>query len=142
MAIPRTRTRASADVPTASMADIAFLLLVFFLVTTVFDEEKGLRVTLPELQSEVEVTSDNILFFKLQQDGSIRVQRGEGAAEQEVARGEIADLWRREVATNPDLIAAVMTAPDAPYRLMVDVLDELQAAKAARVSLQLLQEQP
>jgi biopolymer transport protein ExbD len=138
MAIPRTKARASAEVPTASMADIAFLLLVFFLVTTVFDEEKGLRVTLPELQSEVEVTADNILFFRVHTDGRIRVQRGEDAAEQEVVRGDIAAVWRREVAANPDLIAAVMTAPDAPYHLMVDVLDELQAAKAARVSLQLL----
>ena len=139
MAIPRRKSRASAEVPTASMADIAFLLLVFFLVTTVFDEEKGLRVTLPELQSEVEVTADDILFFKVQSSGEVRVQRGEGAGEQVVDMADIGTIWKRESAANADLIAAVMTAPDAPYHHMVDVLDQLQAAKAPRVSLQLLE---
>ena len=45
------------------MADIAFLLLVFFLVTTVFDEEKGLSIVLPKPQETVEVSQKNILHI-------------------------------------------------------------------------------
>jgi hypothetical protein len=56
-----------------------------------------------------------------------------------VNAADIGDIWRRESAANPELIAAVMTSPAAPYHHMVDVLDQLQAAKAARVSLQLLE---
>ncbi len=44
---------------------------------------------------------------------------------------------RQEIANNPEIIAAVKTAPDAPYRHMINVLDELQSAAAQRVSLQL-----
>jgi biopolymer transport protein ExbD len=44
---------------------------------------------------------------------------------------------RQEIANNPNIIAAVKTAPDSPYRHMINVLDELQKANAERVSLQL-----
>jgi biopolymer transport protein ExbD len=43
------------------------------------------------------------------------------------------------VAQNPDLIAALKTSPDAAYRHMVDVLDQLHSARAQRISLQLLE---
>ena len=53
MALMRKKNRPTGEIPTSSMADIAFLLLVFFLVTTVFDEERGLPIVLPEPQEEV-----------------------------------------------------------------------------------------
>jgi biopolymer transport protein ExbD len=43
------------------------------------------------------------------------------------------------VASNPNLIAAVKTHPDAPYRMMVEVLDALKLANAERISLQILE---
>jgi biopolymer transport protein ExbD len=52
---------------------------------------------------------------------------------------EVEGLWRQEVATNPNLIAAVKTHPDAPYRFMMDVLDALHSANAERISLQILE---
>ncbi|HUF51204.1 MAG TPA: biopolymer transporter ExbD [Longimicrobiales bacterium] len=139
MALMKKKTRASSEVPTSSMADIAFLLLVFFLVTTVFDEEKGLRMVLPELENEVDVSPKNILFLKIQPDGRILIKRGESPSEQPARAGDIGGIWRQEVANNPNLIAAVMTAPTAPYRFMIDVLDQLQAAKADKISLQILE---
>ena len=41
------RTRTESEIPTSSMADIAFLLIIFFMVTTVFSATKGLELTLP-----------------------------------------------------------------------------------------------
>ena len=48
-------------------------------------------------------------------------------------------LWRPEVSATPNMIAAVKTHPDAPYKFMVDVLDALKAANAERISLQVLE---
>ncbi|MEM1057437.1 MAG: biopolymer transporter ExbD [Bacteroidota bacterium] len=45
------RTRATPEIPTASMADVAFLLLVFFLLVTAFRSEQGLRTDLPAADS-------------------------------------------------------------------------------------------
>jgi biopolymer transport protein ExbD len=114
------------------MADIAFLLLVFFLVTTVFDEEKGLRMVLPEPQEEVEVPQRNILHLLIQPNGIVHVRRGESPQIQQVRRADRRDLAAGVRANNENLIAAVKTAPNAPYRFMVDVLDQLQAAARTR----------
>jgi len=52
---------------------------------------------------------------------------------------EIEGLWRQEISQNPNLIAAVKTHPEAPYRFMIDVLDGLHSANAERISLQVLE---
>jgi biopolymer transport protein ExbD len=139
MALMRKKNRVSGEIPTSSMADIAFLLLVFFLVTTVFDEEKGLSIVLPEPQEQVEVSQKNILHIIVQDDGLVRIKRGESPAEQVVRANEIGNIWRIEFQKNDKLIAAVKTSPGAPYKFMVDVLDQLQDAKADKISLQILE---
>jgi len=140
MPILERKERVSDEIPTASMADIAFLLLVFFLTTTVFNEEKGLPIVLPEAeQEEIDVSPKNLIFFLVQPDGSVVVRRGESEQEQVVSSGQIEDLLRAELAANENLIAAIKTAPTAAYRHMVDVLDEVKLAGAERISLQILE---
>ena len=138
MALLKRKSKVSDEIPTASMADIAFLLLIFFLTTTVFEEEKGLPIVLPEASAEeVQVSQKNIIHFLINEDGSVVIRRGESTAEQVVAYSEIEGIMRQEIANNPEIIAAVKTAPNAPYRHMINVLDELQSAAAQRISLQL-----
>jgi len=140
MAFLRKKSKVSDEVPTSSMADIAFLLLVFFLVTTVFPRDKGLAIVLPEQAEEVEVSQKNILHLLVQPTGLVEVKRGESQQIQTVRAEEIEGIWRLEYAQNENLIAAVKTHPDAPYGAMVDVLDALHLAGAPRVSLQQLEE--
>jgi biopolymer transport protein ExbD len=135
----KKKNRVSGEIPTASMADIAFLLLIFFLVTTVFEEEKGLQIVLPEREELVEVSQKNILHILVQPNGVVRLKRGESPSEQLVQASELGSIWRQEVGQNPLLIAAVKTDPAAPYKFMVDVLDALQHAGASRISLQILE---
>jgi biopolymer transport protein ExbD len=120
------------------MADIAFLLLIFFLVTTTFPKDKGLAIVLPEPGEEAQVSQKNILHLLIQSSGIVTVKRGESQQEQQMRPQEIEGLWRQEVTSNPNLIAAVKTHPDAPYKFMVDVLDALHSANAERISLQVL----
>ena len=121
------------------MADIAFLLLIFFLVTTTFPKDKGLAIVLPEEGGEVAIAPRNILHVIIQPNGLVDVKRGESQAVQTVAPNAIEGIWRQDVAENPQLIAAVKTDPQAAYRFMVDVLDALHSAGAERISLQLFE---
>ncbi len=136
----KKRSKVSEEIPSASMADIAFLLLIFFLTTTVFSEEKGLQLVLPEAQTEeVRVASKNILHIFVNPDGSISVKRGGDPNEQYVELEDLKELVETEIAENPKIIAAVKVTAEAKYQSMIDVLDELQLAEAKRVSLQLLE---
>ena len=138
--LSQKKSRVSDEIPTASMADIAFLLLIFFLVTTGFPKDNGLEVVLPEEGEEVAVSQNNILHLIIRTDGIVDVKRGESTSVQQMRPDDIEALWRQEVTANPNLIAAVKTHPDAPHRYMIDVLDSLQLAGAERISLQMLEE--
>lgn len=140
MALIRRQSKVSDGIPTSSMADIAFLLLVFFLTTTVFDEEMGLRVVLPERgpEAEMDVPAANLIFFLVQPDGSVQVRRGESQAVQTVTARQVEGIMRQDLANNPNLIGVIQTSPQATYEAMVSVLDGIQSAGATRYSLQLL----
>ena len=135
----KKKSKISDKVPSSSMADIAFLLLIFFLVTTTFPKDKGLGIVLPQEGSEQEVNPINILHIIVRPDGLVEVKRGESTQVQVVTATELEGIWRLEMAENPRLIAAVKTHPVTPYRMMIDVLDAIQTAGANTISLQLLE---
>ena len=136
--LTRKKSKILVEIPMASMADIAFLLLIFFLVSTVFDEERGLSLILPAAGETVGVSPKNVVFFLIRETGLVEVKRGESPQIQQITRSEVGAIWRTESVANPLIIAAVKTAPTAPYRYMIDVLDELQRNGAERISLQAL----
>jgi biopolymer transport protein ExbD len=140
VAILNKKSKVSDEIPSSSMADIAFLLLVFFLVTTTFPKDQGLRVVLPEEAAEVEVSQRNVLHIEITPDGVVRLKRGDSESIQQVAARQLESIWREEVARNANLIAAVKTHPEAAHRYMIQVLDALQLAGAERISLQVLEQ--
>ncbi len=118
------------DISTASMSDIAFLLLIFFLVTTVFAQELGLPMLLPGQASETaSVSQKNILNIEVQANNLIYLDGALFPIAQ--IEGEV----RRRVIANDKLICQLKVHPDAFYETMVDVLDELHLAKAPRMTI-------
>ena len=139
MAILNKKQKVSDEIPSASMADIAFLLLIFFLVTTVFPKDRGLPIVLPDAQDDVEVSQRNILHIDIMPNGTVQLRRGDSQNTSTVSPRDIEGIWRIEVAQNPNLIAAVKTHPEAQHRYMIQVLDGLQMAGAERIALQMLE---
>ena len=135
----KKKSKVSDGVNMASTADIAFLLLIFFLVTTTFPKDKGLSIVLPEPGEEAQVSQKNILHLIIQPSGIVDVKRGESQQIVQMRPSEIEGLWRQEVSANPNMIAAVKTDQEAPYKFMIDVLDALKRANAERISLQILE---
>lgn len=63
------KNRPTAEIPNGSMADIAFLLLIFFLVTTTISNDKGIAMLLPPKpdpnQPPPEITENARNIFKI-----------------------------------------------------------------------------
>ena len=131
MATPR-RKKAGAAIPTASMADIAFLLIIFFLLTTAFNQEMGLTLTLPPVSEdqEVRIQQRNILNIWVNAAGEILL-----AAEDVVTLPQVAPEVRRRIADNPLLIVSLKADRATRYEDFILVLDQLKAANATRISL-------
>lgn len=135
MAMLKKKSKVSDEIPSAGMADIAFLLLIFFLVTTIFPRDRGLQLVLPEEGEEVEVPDENVLHLTVRTDGVVEVRRGDSEDIQEVRPHAVEAIWRQEVAENPQLIANVQVHPDSEHMHMVGVLDALKLAGSTRISL-------
>lgn len=102
--------------------------------------DQGLAMVLPaQIPDGVQIAVRNLMHLEVQPDGLVAVRRGEGDQIQIVRATDIEEIWRLDVAENRNLIAAVKTYPDTPYRYMVDVLEALQAADSERISLQMLE---
>ncbi|HIB61243.1 MAG: biopolymer transporter ExbD [Candidatus Neomarinimicrobiota bacterium] len=117
------------EIPTASMADIAFLLLIFFLVTTTIDMDKGLGIVLPAEGEEIEIKKDNILNCLINSSGNVLLG-GEPIKTKDISK-EI----RRKIAENDKLIISVKAHEKTKYSDYIAVIDQLKMANAKRISI-------
>jgi len=127
------RVRPPEEIPDSSMADVAFLLLVFFLATTTIAEEFGLTLILPapsQTQAAQEVNRANVMIIASDEGGNVIL-----VDDVAVNLAEIPDLYRERFASNDKLVVSVEPHPKAPYRTMVNILDELKKAHCKRISL-------
>lgn len=135
----RRKKRDLGGIPTSSMSDVAFLLLVFFLSTTKFDIKKGLGLVLPAMAKNQEnvqrarIKDENLTKITIKNDGSIFVKTAD--AEEQVQMKEIEPKVKRIVSANPNMVISLKTERQAKYDYMVQVLDRLQAAGAEKISL-------
>tara|TARA_B000000460_G_scaffold174878_1_gene124600 strand:+ start:139 stop:537 length:399 start_codon:yes stop_codon:yes gene_type:complete len=128
MALRERKARVGA-IPEGGMADIAFLLLVFFLVTTTIDMDKGIGIILPAEGQEIEINKKNILNLLISSSGSVLLG-GEA-----VAINQIDDRVKEEIRKNNKLIISVKAHEKAQYDVYIEVLDQLKKAKATRISI-------
>ncbi len=132
MSFDRKR-KAEVEIPTASMSDISFLLLVFFLSTTTFDIKKGLGIVLPAASKEdtkkVKLKQDNLTKVFVDGEGEILLN------DEIVDLDQLEDRIQKVVSENPDMVVSLKTDRNAKYDNMVVVLDRIQRAGAEKISL-------
>ena len=126
--------RVGVGIDMTPMVDIAFLLLIFFMVTTVFRLPQAMELNLPPKDAEVDVAESNVLMLYLYQDGKMVYRIGTDGPLEPVPfagmRSLIADMLKQ----NDKLITLVKFDRNAPYHWMVDVVDEFILGKITRYS--------
>lgn len=122
------------EIPTASMADIAFLLIVFFMVTSVFAVTRGLEFQLPKDTNEppTQESQEEAIHIHILPAGQDCI------FEVDQAQMDLADIQiyiEPKLARNPNKYVIIDPDPDAPYRCMVDAFDELKQAQVKNISI-------
>ena len=131
--VTERESRVKPEIPTASMADIAFLLIVFFLVTTTMNQDKGLSLHLPPVGETKEVKNKNILNVWINARDQVAFFENDQLTP--VPSAELKGRIESRLNENKKLIISVKTERGATYRTFVDVLDELKIAGATKISI-------
>ena len=123
-------SKASSEVPSSSLADIAFLLLIFFMVTTVFQQDRDRPIQWPEAEAaeKIDEKQKNILNIWMERDGSIFIN------DQPVPMTDVSTIVAPLYADSERaLVISIRGDRDVPYRFMDQVQQELVAAGVVRV---------
>ena len=125
----KKQRRPMQEINSSSMADIAFLLLVFFLVTTTISMDKGISLVLPSEGNELEVNRKNIVNILMNESGKVLLD------DKPAKVSAIKGIVEKKLSSNPNLIFSVQTHPRTKYQDYLKVLDQLKEAKASKISI-------
>lgn len=117
------------EVNSSSMSDIAFLLLVFFLVTTTISLDKGISLILPAEGNELEVNRNNIVNVLINDQGKVLLD-DKPTQMKDIKRKAIDRIKRNE-----KIIFSVLTTKRTKYKYYIEVLDQLKQAGATKISV-------
>lgn len=122
-----------AEIPTSSMADISFLLLLFFLVSTVIDVDTGIGLTLPEYtpaeqQELVPISKDRLAAVLINENGDVLLNN------EIIAIPQISKTLKPRIESKVDqpankkLVVSVKTDRKTDYNLYIQALDQIKDA--------------
>jgi biopolymer transport protein ExbD len=118
----RLRRRAvDSEIPTASMADVAFLLIIFFLVSSIYSVTRGIQFSLP-MKDEQALTAEPeaAVLIEIARNGALTVDG------RPMALPALQGYLRPKLERNPTKSVILQTSLDAPYHAMTDAFDELR----------------
>jgi biopolymer transport protein ExbD len=126
----KRKSRAASEIPSSSLADMAFLLLIFFMVTTTFRKERKQNVVFPEAEAtqKLEEPRKDVLHIYVLTDGTIFIN------DKNVPPDNVAALVRPIATENRGLVAMLRSDRDVPYNRIDQILKELAQAGAYRVA--------
>ncbi|MCB1161597.1 MAG: biopolymer transporter ExbD [Candidatus Krumholzibacteriia bacterium] len=114
-------------IPTSTMGDIVFLLLIFFMTTTIFKHENGLEVTLPRAEAAKKQKTEQLAQVWVDQKGRISIN------DKLVRVPDIQAVMKRRLEGNPLLIVSFKADSRVKYEVMNSIMEELKGINAVRV---------
>ena len=127
----KRKSKVASEIPDSSLADIAFLLLIFFMVSTVFRKEKPRDVVRPEAEAtqRVDEKRKNILHLWVERDGRVFVN--DAIVPMENISDLVGPLYSE---SDSRLVVAIRSDREVPYNTINQITEELRDAGALRVN--------
>ena len=130
--------RKVGDFNASSMADVTFLLLIFFIVTTTITSDKGIKFVLPQrLDNSEGVKVRGVVNIFLNDDNEVLL--GKKGKEELVSMEQVGSRLRildREIAAAGDsIIVSIKVTDGSLYKNYVAIIDQVKSARIDRISL-------
>lgn len=129
-------TRPQGDMNLASISDIVFLLLIYFMVVTVFQQDIGMPFVLPAAQekqdSVVKIKESNIATLEVAANDVVTLD------DRPIHINAIKRELERRLLANPKLVVMVNNHPQSSYGAFASVLDEVRLAQCRRVAIKMM----
>jgi len=123
------KTKVSSDIPTASMPDIIFMLLIFFMVTTVLREYEGLNVFLPQARRiERLETKRHVSYIFISKDGLISID------DKIIPLNNVKHVMYEKRVADPQLTVSLKSDQNTLMELLSSMHDELREADALKIN--------
>ena len=125
---PKRRTRMGVQVPLTSLIDIVFLLLIYFLLTTNFMVEEGIKIKLPQAKASTPQVEEVITVYVDRQGRAFLGTR-------EVSMAALFDGLKEMIGSKEDKLVVVRADRAVILNKAVKVMDVAKAAGAGRLCL-------
>jgi len=131
------KTTTSNEISTSSMPDIIFMLLIFFMVTTVMREFEGLDVIMPRAKMIEKLESKrHTSYIWATKDGLISVD------DRIIHINSLSGLMYNKIASDPKITVSLKSDEKATMKLITDIHTELRKANALKLSYSALTKTP
>ena len=125
----RRKTQISTDIPTASMPDIIFMLLIFFMVTTVLREYSGLPIELPRAKRIEKLKSKrHTSHIWVSKEGMVSIQDKLHSVD------NVRHIMYEVRAADPFLTVSLKADKSAKMGLISEIHNELRKADALKLN--------
>jgi biopolymer transport protein ExbD len=127
----RPKRRVAVRIDMTPMVDIAFLLLIFYMVTTLFSAPKAMEISLPpDKNKEVPVKESHLLFLRVTDQGTLYENFGLKEVPEPLTLDSLRNFLFEHIKKEPDIVIFVKIDKEARYSLMVDIIDEVQVMES------------
>lgn len=127
--------RVAVRIDMTPMVDVAFLLLTFFMLTTVFSKPQTMEINLPpDKEATVEIAESHLLMLRVNSAGTIYWNMGQERPDT-LAFAELRGFLERKLHADNKLVLLLKVDREARYEHMVDIIDELNVANITRFTI-------
>jgi biopolymer transport protein ExbD len=130
------KRRLGVRIDMTPMVDVAFLLLIFFMVTTVFRTPQALEINLPPKDVQIPIAQNHILFIKVLAGDRMFWNMGDDKSKPAgLTLAQLPPVIKSHHAADDKLVVVIKVDKEAAFHNMVDIIDELDLAKMSRFSM-------
>jgi biopolymer transport protein ExbD len=130
----KPKKRLSIAIDMTPLVDVAFLLLTFFMLTTVFRLPQTLEINLPPKDVDIKVGESNLLTIRVDENMQLYWNVG-FEIPQKIKWEEMSKFLKNKRAENPRFNVLIKLDKKAKYHMMIDIIDELRVSQLDRYAL-------